>query len=200
MTIEQAWESRLAGSSVGAGIEVMVFLRIMEDALTEFQNEDIVRKWRYECKGIEEQMERIRKRIRRGEDRAEADAMEDMVCEIADEVEDRIRKIRQKVREELLQKISWDKIKAAELIALMGLSMQAVQSIVAAMKGKRKSELDECYRYLKTIDDGISFSPLNKGQEKPDFKEAMAEAEALIEALPAVIKEKCMERATEKMK
>ncbi len=198
MTIEQAWESRLAGSTVGAGIEVMVFMRIMEDALTEFQNEDIVRKWWYECKGIEEQMERIRKRIRRGEDRAEADAMEDMVCEIADEVEDRIQKIRQKVREELLQKISWDKIKAAELIALMGLSMQAVQSISEAMHWKKKSELDECYRYLKVIDKGIGFAPLNKGQEEPDFKKAMVEAEALIEVLPFVIKEKCMERETEK--
>lgn len=198
ITVEQARKRRLEHSSVGAIIEVMVFMRIMEDALTEFQNDEVVRKWRYECKGIEAQLEQIRKRTRRGTDKADADAMEDMVCEIADEVEERLQKIRQKVREELMQKIPWDKIRVAELIALMGLSMQAVQSISVAMQWKRKSEFDECYRYLKMIDEGISFLPLNKWQEKPDFKKAMAEAEALIEALPAIIKEKCREKTIDK--
>lgn len=147
-------------------LEILVMSQLAQDLMTEFRNlPEIKEKFRYECSKFCEVFNQMRKRLKRTLPSKAFEDFENDICDIVDGCDENVEWVRNMITTEMTNKISYNKIKAATLIGMIGGLIDIIRTVHSRINGKRNMEYDKIYDYLKYIDDRMGFKPMNKGVE-----------------------------------
>lgn len=145
-------------------LEIMVMSQMAQDLMTEFRNlPEIKERFRYECSKFYETFNQRRKSLKRTLPSKSFEDFENDICDIVDECDENVAWVRNMIETQMFNKIPYDKIKAATLIGMIGGLIDIIRMVHSRINGKRNTEYDKIYEYLKYMDERLDFKPMNKG-------------------------------------
>ena len=167
---------------------------IMEDVFAQ-QGQDLCyelaqlhREYRLSVSYIDEvrrAFERRRREIRKVWTERQAAYYEGLLCQAVDEVDPYLQRLRVTVKGELVQRLRYQDVEQAVLVAIMGGVLHACERIHEMIDGRRQYYSDANF-YLRRFEDRHPCTLLN-GDKQPVYTESMPAMEDFIQKTCAAI-------------
>lgn len=129
--------------------------------------------------------ERRRREIRKVWTEKQAAYYEELLCQAVDEVDPYLQRLRATVKGELVQRLRYQDVEQAVLVAILGCVLHACEHIHAMIDG-RKHYYSAADFYLRKFEDRHACKLLN-GDKSPVYKESMPAMEDFIKETCAAI-------------